>query len=519
MTGVLARVHWRKRGETATRTTDLRSYVQPVVSEPRPTVFAAQPANIAGGPTLVHGARFSEDAVVETAGVVRPTTFLSTSQLLATVPAHAIGNVALRVIQASGTSNTVDLAYTSDVAPAPTIVSATSVGAAGGTSTITGTDFTADVVITSSAFTAGATTFVDATTVTVVVPAHAAGSYPLTATQSSGTHTLAGALTILPLPVVSSATSVTDVGGTTTVTGSNFTNPAVVWTDGVARSTTYGSATSLTATVPAHAAGTVNLYVAQASGNSNTISLTYTASLIDPSTLNLSGWWEQGMGADYAPAGSPPWQGLASAGASGSRTQINFGSAPWNTQPIVGAAVGSTNSLRYDTDLRDLKANATTPNFFSASAFTIGGLIKLDATVGALSGVSTGQAIFYSTYLNILGGQTGGLGRLNLHTVSSVDNYALSPTFPLGTWVTFFARLSAGVLSVRINKVSGSITSGVANVNAAWSGSTPRHAHASNGSSIRDELANLWAPTALSDSICDQLHDRWKARFPSAGLP
>ncbi len=239
--------------------------------------------------------------------------------------------------------------------------------------------------------------------------------------------------------------------------------------------------------------------------------------LIDPATLNLSGWWEQGMGADYDPGAGTPWPGLASAGASGGRGLVAFGSAPW-VLPTIGSAIDSTNSVRFGTDLRDLKASLTNTSFFTASEFTIGGLIKLDPTVGVSNPTAGGQAIMFGLYANVFAGQTGGVGRLNLHTVSTIDNWRLSPTFALNTWVSFFARLSVGNLSVRVNKSTGGSTA-AANVNAAWSGSTPRVAHSTNGCSIHDRLAAIYSPVALSDDVCDKLHDRWKARFPTAGLP
>ena len=135
---------------------------------------------------------------------------------------------------------------------------------------------------------------------------------------------------VVPSPVppsVASASPVTDAGGTTTVTGSGFTPTAIVWTDGAPRSTVYVNATTLTAMAPPHVAGTVNLYVAQPSGNSPTIAMTYTASLIDPASKSLTLYLAQrGDTLDYTTA-TGTWTGRASAGPSGGRNL---------TQPTVG---------------------------------------------------------------------------------------------------------------------------------------------------------------------------------------
>lgn len=95
-------------------------------------------------------------------------------------------------------------------------------------------------------------------------------------------------LVVDPVPVLTSITSIPDTGGLVTATGANFLPGAVLWTDGAARVTTYVNATTLTATVPAHAAGTVSAYVVQSSGTSGTVNLTYTQSLVNLSTRTAS---------------------------------------------------------------------------------------------------------------------------------------------------------------------------------------------------------------------------------------
>ena len=209
-------------------------------------------------------------------------------------------------------------ALASGEAFAPRVFGASDVVTTGGPTLVHGEGFTPDAVVYTTNV-ARATSFLEPSLLLATLPAHASGFVSLFVRQASGTslpaqveYVTAG---VAPLPVATSTTSVTDAGGTTTVTGSDFTADAVVWTDGAARVTTFVNATTLTAVVPAHTAGTVNLYVAQASGNSGTISLAYTASFVDPATLNLTGHWDAN---DYSGSGAPIL-GRASAGASGNK--------------------------------------------------------------------------------------------------------------------------------------------------------------------------------------------------------
>lgn len=161
------------------------------------------------------------------------------------------------------------------VAPAPVFSSATPAPASGGTITITGANFQPSAVVTSS-FALGATTYLSSTSLSVSIPAHTAGVFPLTITQPSGTVTGAGGLVVTSVaPVLSLASTVPLAGGDLYITGTGFTGASVAWVDGVAQTTTLLSPTQLKATgLPAHAAGTVSVYVVDG-GASNTIAAEY----------------------------------------------------------------------------------------------------------------------------------------------------------------------------------------------------------------------------------------------------
>jgi len=116
---------------------------------------------------------------------------------------------------------------------------------------------------------------VNATTITAVTPAHAAGITDVVVMNpDQQTGTLRDAYTYVPPVTVSSISpnGGTTLGGTTvTITGANFVAPATVTVGGaVATGVGVSSSTSITATTPAHAAGIVDVDV-QSNGQTATL--------------------------------------------------------------------------------------------------------------------------------------------------------------------------------------------------------------------------------------------------------
>lgn len=103
-----------------------------------------------------------------------------------------------------------------------------------------------------------------------------------------------------PAPTFGSASDVVEGGGVTTVSGLGFSVDAVVWTDGSPRATVFLSPSQLTATVPAHAAGTVSVEVVQASGTTGVHlgALAYVAAAAAPVlvSVNYEVWHDGGGG-------------------------------------------------------------------------------------------------------------------------------------------------------------------------------------------------------------------------------
>jgi len=156
---------------------------------------------------------------------------------------------------------------------------------AGGTSvSISGTGFASGATVSFGGTAATSVTVVGSTSINATTPAHASGSVNVVVTNpggESGTKTN-GYLYVAPIPppVVSgvSPTSGTTAGGTSiTISGSQFSTGATVSIGGsAATNVTVVNSTSITATTPAHAAGTVSVTVTNPDGQSGTLSNAFT---------------------------------------------------------------------------------------------------------------------------------------------------------------------------------------------------------------------------------------------------
>lgn len=129
---------------------------------------------------------------------------------------------------------------------------------------------------------AAAITSTTSTSVTVTAPAHAAGSVAVALTAPSGRDSLAAAFTYHAPPTLTSlspSTGTTSGGTSVTLTGTNLSGTTAVTFDGVAATVGSATATSVTVTTPAHAAGAVDV-VATTPGGTATLasSFTYQAS-------------------------------------------------------------------------------------------------------------------------------------------------------------------------------------------------------------------------------------------------
>jgi hypothetical protein len=270
------------------------------VNPPAPTIASLSPANVnAGGNAFtltVNGTNFTSNWTLWWGSTELPSTFFNSTQITATVPATLIASVGTASVTVSTVTGRSPAATLTIVQPPPTVTSLNPANAvAGGTDlllAINGTNFDA-ASIASWGSTALATTLISSTQLTATVPA------VLTANVGTGSvsvHTDGGSSSSLvftinpPPPTVTSLSPTSASAGsaafTLTVNGTNFTATSTAKWNSTSLTTTYVSATQLTATVPANLfpyAGTASITVSTAGGVSPGATFT-----INPPTPTIS---------------------------------------------------------------------------------------------------------------------------------------------------------------------------------------------------------------------------------------
>jgi hypothetical protein len=259
------------------------------VNNPVPSLTSLSPAGaIAGGAAFtltVNGSNFVNGSAVNWNGNPRTTTFVSATQLNAAITAADIAtasSVSVTVITPAPGGGT-SAVLTFPIAPgAPTLtaISPTSVTAGGAafTLTLTGSGFGSGTTAQWNG-TARTTTVVSATQLTAAITAAdiaTAGTAQVKVSGSSGTSAAMTFTINNPPPPTESSLSPTSAsaGGpafTLTVNGSNFVNGASVRWNGTARTTTFVSATQLTAAINVAdiaTAGSVSITVGTPAGTS-----------------------------------------------------------------------------------------------------------------------------------------------------------------------------------------------------------------------------------------------------------
>ncbi|HVV67086.1 MAG TPA: IPT/TIG domain-containing protein [Candidatus Saccharimonadales bacterium] len=209
-------------------------------------------------------------------------TFVSSTEITATAPAHAAGAADVTVTNYDGQSAPLGGAYTYIPPPAITGVTPASGGIAGGDSvTITGNDFQNGATV-SFGITTVSATYIDAHTLTAITPTHNAGLSDVTVTNPDGqSNTLPGSFTFVPpSPTITSITpskGAMDGGQSITIKGSNLTYTNSVTLGGaLATNVTHVDANTLTATTSSHNPGTVDVTVTDDFNQSATLASGYT---------------------------------------------------------------------------------------------------------------------------------------------------------------------------------------------------------------------------------------------------
>src|SRR6185369_15586223 len=234
------------------------------------------------------------------------------------------------------------LLLSSSSTPPPTVtsISPNSGTINGGTAvSITGTGFLAGATVSMGGTASTGVTVVNSTTITATTPAHAAGPVNVIVTNSdtqSGTLTQGFTYTTgsNPPPTLTgvSPASGTAAGGTAvTLTGTGFLAGATVILGGTpATGVTVVNSTSITATTPAHAAGTVSVVVTNSDQHAGTLPNGYTYTAIAsmglgvPSGSSSSATVVAGQTATYTLSiGGAGLSGTASLSCTGSPTGAN----------------------------------------------------------------------------------------------------------------------------------------------------------------------------------------------------
>jgi Domain of unknown function (DUF4082)/Galactose oxidase-like, Early set domain/Divergent InlB B-repeat domain/Kelch motif len=267
-----------------------------ITSAPAPTITALSPNSAqAGSPAFtltVTGTNFVSGATVKWNGSARSTTFGSTTQLSAAIPATDVattGTAQVTVVNPDGGTSSA-LPFTITGAPAPTITAlspnSASAGSPAFTLTVTGNNFVSGATVKWNG-NSRSTTFGSATQLTAAIPATdvaAAGTAQVTVVNPGGAGSNAVTFTVAAPTITALSPNSAQAGSpafTLTVTGTNFVSGATVKWKGNPRSTTFVSATQLSAAIPATdvaAAGTAQITVANPGGAaSNAVAFTVTS--------------------------------------------------------------------------------------------------------------------------------------------------------------------------------------------------------------------------------------------------
>jgi trimeric autotransporter adhesin len=345
-----------------------------------PTITSISPTTVSAGAiatTLtVNGTGFLATTSVQVGGVTESTTYVSSTQVTATIPAPQLASGAqLSVIAVNGVLSSGSATSLQVTNPAPIITSiAPSTATSGSTSplvTVTGTGFvpTTTIQVNGSSRT---TTFVNATQVNAALTSAdvaSGGNLSVTAVNPApggGTSSAATFAVANPVPTLGAITPTSVIAGagpyTITVAGANFSANATVLVGGTAAPTTFVSSSQLAVTIANQSAAQIASIVvsnpAPGGGNSVTKSLYVLAQTpapvitqVSPSqfiagsaassiTLYGTNFVQQVAGSTYFVTSTVLWNGtpLTTSGYGSGSTQSLFAQVPANLLTSAGTA-------------------------------------------------------------------------------------------------------------------------------------------------------------------------------------
>lgn len=382
-------------------------------------------------------------------------------------------------------------------------------GSAGDTVTIYGADFGTPTAVRFGATDASSFTQNADGTITAVAPA-GSGVQDVSVTNAAGTGTSKRAFTYTGgavAPTLSSAnyTQGDTVGGGQPIvlTGTWDVGSAVPQIDGVdlgAGTYTVDSATQITFTLPAHAAGAASITVRDAGGTSGGLAFTYWGA----SALLLYGWWQ----ASYA---GSPWGGSASAGSSGSRP-LSEATNP----PTVGTPVGGFNPASFDGVDDLLTAFGQGSDYYSAAAYSGWALVNLVSSHTDSATAYLNDAILSAATSAAHGVTVRSSGLVQAFSYDTSSGLIDGPTsaFSFGVPQLVQWKYDGTNLKIRVN--GGAWTSSArSNLGAAWDtqgmqyGKNPNSAPYLDGDALDLALTNV----AISDADFDRIRAYMNQRY------
>jgi hypothetical protein len=282
------------------------------VNNPAPSLTSISPGTVVAGGSdftlTLNGSNFVSGSLVQVNGAGRATTFVSNSQLTATISAGDIaspGTLSITVNNSSpggGTSSALTLAVNNPV-PSLSSISPNSVtsGSPGFTLTVNGSNFVSGSVVQVNG-SGRATSFVSGTQLTATISASdiaSPGNLSITVSNAAPGGGTSAALTLAvvnPTPSLTSISPNSAAAGssalTLTVNGSNFVSGSVVRVNGSNRTTTFVSGTQLTASIPASDMATgallsITVFTPSPGGGTST-AVTFTVNNPAPSISSIS---------------------------------------------------------------------------------------------------------------------------------------------------------------------------------------------------------------------------------------
>ncbi len=372
-----------------------------VVSAGAPVLTSINPNSVnAGGPALtltVNGSNFASNSTVRWNGSNRTTTFLSSSQLTAAIPAADVASPGTAAVTVANSGGSTSNALTFTVSPAILTITSTSplpsgvvgidysqtLSATGGQppyswSVVAGSLPAGLALASSTGVLSGTPSAVGTINFTVQV---SDGAQP---TPQTTTKVLSLAVTATA-PILSSLNPSSAIAGgpafTLTVNGSNFVSNSTVRWNGSNRTTTFVSSSQLTAAIPAAdiaTVGTASITVLNP-GPSTSNALTFTIS--GPGlTITTNSPLPQGtVGTSYsqtiaASGGTAPYTWSLSSGSLPTGLTLNAGTGTISGTP---SAVGNTT---FTVRVSDSASASVTKQFqlsissTAAPTFTISGI-------------------------------------------------------------------------------------------------------------------------------------------------